>query len=458
MNWQLPILIGQAADGLSDLRKRVEETTLPGTTVPETALKREGTSNPFATEYWFPESASEFAPAVDFLYMGIFWISLVFFVAIVATMIYFCIKYRRHGTEINPQPSPSHNTAIEILWSVLPSILLVWMFYEGAVGYFDSRIPRDDAEEIHVMASRYNWVFTYPDGDASAELHIVRDRPTKLIMQSKDVLHSLYVPAFRQKMDIVPGRYTYCYIMANEEGQYRLSCTEYCGEGHSKMRTMCEVHKTDKDRKENTQWIEAEHAPWENGERIYKIHCSGCHKIDGTAATGPALNTLWAKGTEKLHGGGTVKVDRQYIQDSLWEPAKDVVDGFGPVSKMNSFKGLLQEEDVNAVVDYLKYLNDPSSVSQVPAGEEPVSTDGDETGESESEESESDAASEEADSDETKSSSDSDSESEENVDEDDSEQETEADSDSESSDTESSGSESDDDSETKMDLDGPAEE
>ena len=366
MNWQLPIFLAQTTD---DLRARVEATTLPGTEVPESALHREGTSNIFAEGYWFPEQASQAAGEVDFLYMAIFWISLVFFVAIVASMVYFVIKYQRKGKEINPLPSPSHNTAIEILWSVLPSILLVWIFYEGATGYFDAQIPREDAEEIHVMASRYNWLFTYPDGDSSDELHLVLDRPTKLIMQSKDVLHSLFIPAFRQKMDVVPGRYTYAYMMPTKIGKYRLACAEYCGEGHSRMRTMAQVHISAEERKANTEWIRDEFPAWKNGERTYNIRCSGCHKINGVAATGPALNLLWGKGEEKLHGGGTVKVDEQYIQNSIWYPEKDVVEGYGPVSKMNSFKGMLNEEDINDVIAFLKYLNDPTSVSEKSLGE-----------------------------------------------------------------------------------------
>jgi cytochrome c oxidase subunit 2 len=371
MNWQIPNLIAQT-DATANLRERVEATTLPGTQVPDSALVREGGSNFLQSEYWFPQQASDVAGAVDYLYMGTFWISLVFFVAIVITMVYFCVKYRRVGNEINPLPSPSHNTGIEILWSVLPSILLVWIFYEGATGYFEMKTARDDAEEINVMASRYNWLFTYPDGDSSSELHLVRDRPTRLVMQSKDVLHSLYVPAFRQKQDVVPGRYTYLDILPTQTGQFRLACAEYCGEGHSTMRTMAEVHRTKEDRKANTQWIKAEHAPWQNGERTYKIQCSGCHKIDGTAATGPALNLLWGKGEEELIDGTKVKVDAQYIQDSIWYPEKHVVAGYGPVSKMNSFKGQLKEEDINDIVAFLKYLNDPSSVSSEAGAEEPA--------------------------------------------------------------------------------------
>ncbi len=359
MNWQLPLMLAQATekakDNLEELRARTEAVSIDGTTVPDHALERsaEFSSNPFATDYWFPEQASEFASRVDFLYMAIFWISLVFFVAIVGVMVYFCIKYRRKGDVIDPQPSTSHNTAIEILWSVLPSILLVWMFYVGAEDFFNMRVPREDSEEILVTAKQFGWVFTYPDGDQSPELHLVEGQPASLIMQSEDVLHSFYVPAFRQKMDIVPGRYTYAYIEPSKTGQYRLSCNEYCGSGHSKMKTMAEVHKSAQARKENTEWIEAEKPMWENGEHIYQIQCSGCHKVDGTKATGPALNMIW--GTEEnVNNGEKVMVDRAYVQKSIWEPNADIVDGYSP--KMNSFKGILDQQDINRVISYLQYL------------------------------------------------------------------------------------------------------
>lgn len=350
MNWQLPFMLAQTTE---ELRARTEAQSLDGTVVPDSSLIREGTSNPFATEYWFPKQASSFAAEVDNLYMAIFWISLVFFVAIVGVMVYFCIKYRRKDGVIAPEPSSSHNTAIEIIWSVLPSLLLVWIFYVGAESYFNMRVPREDAEEIQVTAKQFGWVFTYPDGDQSSELHLVVDKPATMVMQSEDVLHSFFVPAFRQKMDIVPGRYTYAYIEPTLPGQYRLSCNEYCGTGHSKMKTMAQVHKSDADRKANTQWIEAEHKPWENGKRIYQIQCSGCHKIDGSKATGPALNLIW--GTEEnIVGKGKVKVDYEYVKNSIWEPNSEIVEGYSP--KMNSFIDILDQGQITQVVAFLKYL------------------------------------------------------------------------------------------------------
>ena len=255
MNWQLPILM--ALQTTDELKQRVIDSSLSGP-VPEHAIHRNiETSNPFSEAYWFQEPASSFASSIDSLYMDIFWISLVFFVAIVAFMVYFCFKYRRKNGVIDPQPSSSHNTTIEILWSVLPSILLVYMFVEGAGTFWEMKVPKTNSEEIQVVAYRYGWQFIYPNGDTTSELHLVQDQPVVLKMQSKDVLHSFYVSAFRQKQDIVPGRYTTTYIEPTKVGQYRLSCNEYCGDGHSKMRTSCIVHLTEEERQEQTVWKKA---------------------------------------------------------------------------------------------------------------------------------------------------------------------------------------------------------
>ena len=364
--YNLMLPLAQINEGLRSEVSKINKDT----TTPDEAMVHEGS-------YWFPRQASEFAAEVDFLNYAIFWISTIFFIGICWFMFYYCWKYRRREG-VDPEPSPSHNTAIEILWSVIPSIILVWVFYFGAESYFKMRIEPEDAEEIQVTASRWNWVFTYPDGDQSAELHIVRDRPVKLVMRSTDVLHSMFIPAFRQKMDIVPGRYTYAYLQPTMVGQFRLACTEYCGKEHSKMRTLCEVHKDDKDRKENTVWIEPDHEAWENGERIYKINCSGCHKVDGQAATGPALNLIWGEEAgHRMITGKEIKVDENYVTKSILYPGDDVVEGYGPVSKMNSFKGKLKKNDIPNLIAYLKYLKNGNKVPDEPAEatEAPLETD-----------------------------------------------------------------------------------
>ena len=300
--------------------------------------------------------------------MDIFWISLVFFVAIVGFMVYFCFKYRRKDGVIDPQPSSSHNTTIEILWSVLPSILLVYMFVEGAGTFWEMKVPRENSEEIQVVAYKYGWQFIYPNGDTTSELHLVQDQPVVLKMQSKDVLHSFFVSAFRQKQDIVPGRYTTTYIEPTKAGIYRLSCNEYCGEGHSKMRTSCIVHINPEDRQKNTEWKKGEYTAWENGQHIYKIHCAGCHNINDVAGTGPALNLTWGRKVETA-AGKNFTADENYVKNSIINPSMDIVSGYGAagsISKMNSFKNVLSETpggDIDNVIAYLKYLKDPKSVS-----------------------------------------------------------------------------------------------
>ena len=366
MTWQIPTLM--ALQTTDELRQRVIESSLQGT-VPEHVLHRNiETSNPFTQAYWFPEQASTFAESVDSLYMDIFWISLWFFVAIVVVMVYFCIVYRRKGGVIDPQPSSSHNTTIEILWSVLPSILLVYMFVEGASTFWEMKVPKTNSEEIQVIAYKYGWQFVYPNGDTTSELHLVQHQPVVLKMQSKDVLHSFFVPAFRQKQDIVPGRYTTAYIEPNKIGEYRLSCNEYCGDGHSKMRTACIVHPDAEHRQANTAWETPEYSAWENGEHLYTIHCAGCHKINGTAGTGPALNLTWNR-QGKTASGESFTADENYIKESILKPSEKIAEGFGAagsISKMNSFEGVLGDNpgcDIDHIIAYLKYLQDPNSVS-----------------------------------------------------------------------------------------------
>jgi cytochrome c oxidase subunit II len=317
--------------------------------------------------YFFPEQASEFASRIDNLYMAIFWISTVFFAVIVGLMCYFVVKYRRQPG-VRPLPSSSHNTTIEILWSVLPSIILVWIFYEGAAGYFAMRIIPEGAEEIQVEASQFAWTFTYPNGDTTDSLHLVQNRPVKLILRSRDVLHSFYIAAFRQKMDVVPGRYTTAYIVPTRVGKYRVACTEYCGDGHSIMRTYCQVHATEGARLTNTEWKKELHPPSINGQRIFKIYCAGCHNLNGTASTGPALNLIWGKNEEFTDGSSTL-VDENYIRDSIYDPNKQIVKGYEP--KMPTFKGKLTDKDIDHLIAFIKLKDGMATLTEATATDKP---------------------------------------------------------------------------------------
>lgn len=303
--------------------------------------------------YWFPENASTFANDVDGLFMLIFWVSLIFFAGIVGAMVYFVLKYRdRPGHKV--EKSPSHNTALEIAWSVLPGFLLIWFFVDGANGYFKMRVIPGNAEQIQVVGSQFNWEFYYPNGDSSKELHLVQNRPVEFVMESKDVLHSFFVPAFRQKQDIVPGRYTYCWVKPTRTGTYRVYCAEYCGNDHSLMKTNVTVHATVKERDKATYYDWEGMTPLENGQRLFSMKCSGCHNPTTEAKTGPGLAEIWGK-QETLANGQTALVDDNYFRRSLEDPGAEIVEGYA--NQMTSFKGL-SDDQIRWLRVYIKSLTD----------------------------------------------------------------------------------------------------
>ncbi len=320
--------------------------------VPETARH---SLNPFSTSYWFPQQASSFASDIDSLYMLIFVVSLVFFAGIVGAMVYFVVKYR-HRPGHEPEKSPSHNTTLEIAWSVLPGFLLIWFFVDGANGYFKQRITPGDAEQIQVVAKQFDWTFYYPDGDSSLELHLVRNRPTEFVLESADVLHSFFVPAFRQKQDVVPGRYTSTWIKPTSTGTFRMYCTEYCGDGHSTMKTTVTVHETEAQRKAATNYDWEGNSPRDNGERLFKMQCAGCHNITNERKTGPGLGGIWGM-QENLADGSTVLVDDNYFRESVLNPNAKIVSGYPMPSQMISFQGKLTDEQLLWLRIYVKSLS-----------------------------------------------------------------------------------------------------
>lgn len=301
--------------------------------------------------FFFPEQASEFAPGVDSLYDAIFWVSTAFFIGIVAAMIWFVIVYRKRPG-YKAQKSPSHNTPLEIAWSVLPSLILVYFFVAGVWGFMDMRVPPDQTYTIRVYAKQWSWRFVYPDGEESNVLHIPANTPVRFQMQSEDVIHSFYVPAFRQKWDIVPGRYSQTWVNATEAGTYRLYCTEYCGDSHSTMRTTTVVHDLSwNEMMDKIRWKYPDHTPVENGERIYKIKgCNGCHSIDGSAKTGPTF--LDQYGTERDVTSGKRTMDDEYIRESILNPAREIRSGYA--NQMPTFQGKLSNEEIDYLIEFIK--------------------------------------------------------------------------------------------------------
>jgi len=260
--------------------------------------------------FWFPKQASTFAPQVDFLYDVILWISIVFFVPIVIAMVYFMVKYRqRPGYKGSPEAL--HNTALEVTWSVVPTFVVVWIFWEGMVGYLNMQTLPKDTEDVKVTAKKWIWSFKYKNGAESDKLYLQVGRDAKMIMRSEDVLHSFFVPAFRAKRDVVPGRYNYMWFQPTVEGTFDLFCSEYCGDNHSGMNTKVIVQSEEDYVKSLALLAKEPDDIVERGKWLYERKaCKGCHYAgtEGMQGPGPSYNGSWGKPVP-LAGGGEAIFD-----------------------------------------------------------------------------------------------------------------------------------------------------
>lgn len=307
--------------------------------------------------FWFPEQASTFAAKIDFLYWAILWISLVFFIPIVIAMIMFMIKYRQRPG-YKGDPHALHNTPLEITWTVVPTFIVVWIFWEGASGYLDMMRVPDNAHKISVYGQKWLWSFKYENGGESNDLHVPVGTDIKMVMESKDVLHSFYIPSFRVKRDVVPGRKTFLWFHAIKEGKYDLFCTEYCGDNHSTMKAKVIVESPEKYEK---FLIEANKEPEdivERGKWLYERNaCKGCHYAgnQGTSGPGPSYNGTWGKPVP-LAKGGEVKFDEEYVRTSIMDPSAAARKGYEGAAAMPSYKGRLKAEQVDAIIEFIKSL------------------------------------------------------------------------------------------------------
>lgn len=305
----------------------------------------------------FPAPSSTTAKQVDDLFYFILMVSVVFFAIIVGVMILFLIKYRARPDQM-VENSPSHNNKLEITWTVIPGILVGVIFFWGFVGFLDMRQPPDDSYEIQVTAKKWSWSFTYPNGHVDNNLHVPEGRPIRLVMSSDDVIHSLYIPAFRLKMDLIPGRYTSTWFESDDPGEYTLFCAEYCGTQHSTMLAKVVVHPSG----EFEKWLEEAAnfletvTPVEAGEILYQRRgCIQCHSIDGSAKSGPTFKDAFGS-QQPLTDGSTVQVDENYIRESILEPQAKVRAGYKPV--MPTYQGQLKDEELAALIAYIKSLSD----------------------------------------------------------------------------------------------------
>jgi cytochrome c oxidase subunit II len=308
------------------------------------------------SEYMLPPAKSVTAEQTDALFTFINNVSIILLLGITFAIIWFSWKYRRRSDE-DVTPVISHNNKLEITWSVIPLILVMIVFGWGFSGYLNLTNAPDDAYEVRVVGASWFWEFHYETGYVSMnELHVPADRPVKLVMSSSDVIHSFYVPDYRVKMDVLPNRYTSLWFEATETGESIIYCTEYCGRAHSDMLATVYVHTQE----DFETWLETAGSaeddmdPVERGEMLVSRYaCDTCHSTDGTRLQGPTFEGLWGSEVE-MEDGEVVTVDENYVRESILEPNARITAGYPAV--MPSFSGSLSDQQIDAIIEYLKTL------------------------------------------------------------------------------------------------------
>lgn len=292
-----------------------------------------------------------------FLYIAAVSVSIL--ILITFLMIYFTIRYHRKR---HPHPEDIRgNLWLEILWTVIPALLVLSMFYYGWTGFRSLKKVPEGAMKVKVTARTWSWLFEYENGLKTTELTIPVGKPIHLLLASQDVIHSFYIPAFRLKQDVVPGMTTSMWFRAREIGTYDVLCAEYCGQQHAYMLTKVRVLSEE----EFNRWYEEKRKDLRmekpgdllRGNRlIQEKGCLACHSTDGTPRVGPTLKGLFGKTIIVLTEGKErqLRVDEDYLRKSLVEPNADVVKGFPPI--MPTQKGIFTDEEINELVRYMKEL------------------------------------------------------------------------------------------------------
>jgi cytochrome c oxidase subunit II len=304
-----------------------------------------------------PLAGSDHAKDIDIFYFFVTYLCLFFFIIVGGLTVYFPIKYRLKPGETRKSAHVTDHFFLEMLWTVVPSLLCFVLFFWGFNTYLAAFTVPNDSMDIHVRGRKWNWTFEYPDGMAGGgTLYVPINKPIKLIMDSEDVLHAFYIPAMRVKQDVIPGRYVYLTFTPNVKGTFDIFCAEYCGKDHSgmlaKLKVMDDAEYEVFKREGPPEYKEMK--PELIGETIYKTRgCSSCHSLDGTRGDGPTFKGLWGK-TEQFADGTSGLVDENYVRQSILEPQAKVVKGFEPV--MPTFQGSLRPIEVSGIIAYIKSL------------------------------------------------------------------------------------------------------
>lgn len=294
--------------------------------------------------------ASTYSGLVDNTFIFILGTSVLLLLGVTVTMIYFVIKYRRSK---NPNPAQiEDNVVLETLWTILPTILVLVMFYYGWAGFKVMRDIPDDAMQVTVRAQMWSWVFEYENGKQSTELIVPTGRPVALNLESVDVIHSFFVPAFRLKEDCVPGRHNRAWFEATRDGEFNIFCAEYCGERHSAMLSLVKSIPAD----EFDKWLGVDAGPASGAQLLTIKGCTACHSLDGSKLIGPSFQGVFGR-TETVLTDGVpreIVVDEEYIRKSMLEPNVDLVEGYQAL--MPPQATLVNDEEMEAIIEALKGL------------------------------------------------------------------------------------------------------
>ena len=305
---------------------------------------------------FLPPQASTLSSEVDALFFFVLGISIVFSGLIFLAVVFFSIRYRRKSDSDAPEQIDG-SLLLELTWTIVPFLICLVMFAWGAKIFFENSRPPVAAEGIDILVTGKQWMLKvqHPDGTREInELHIPIGRPITLTMTSEDVIHNFFIPAFRTKMDVLPGRYTSLWFEATEEGKFHLFCAEYCGTKHSEMIGWVHVMQPH----DYESWLgggSGGESAVAAGERLFsELGCVSCHSGE-SGSRGPDLKGLYGK-TEELASGGSVKVDDTYLRESILSPLSKVTEGFEPI--MPTYQGLVDEMGIMRLIAYVKSLGD----------------------------------------------------------------------------------------------------
>jgi len=308
-----------------------------------------------------PDSASTFSWQVDALYFYLSGVTLFFSLLISAVLIFFVIRYRRRTPYEIPRPvAGSHK--LETVWTIIPFIIAMTMFGWGARVYFTQYKAPADAIEVYVVGKQWMWKLQHATGQREInQLHVPVGRKVKLIMTSEDVIHDFFVPAFRTKADVVPGKYTTLWFEATKAGTYHLFCAEYCGMNHSGMTGSVIVMEP----REFDNWLSGNtgtSTPAAAGQQLFQsLGCTSCHGANGEGGRGPVLAGVFGQKTQ-LQNGQSQTVDEAYIRESITNPQVKLVAGFGAI--MPTFQGQVSEDQLLQLVAFIKSLPAGSQTQQ----------------------------------------------------------------------------------------------